>query len=397
VFERREATMLDNYYLIAGALWSVLHKGEKVIVLQDLPSGYYLVKATRKTMVKLSVSEVRRNISDSFLVGNTTTTTTTSGRFSEPTSPNNLSDTTPVVSIMVELSSNGNLVLSDSFQSSISDDSGIAESKRTSNFSIKDEEEDKGVSVSGDVHTENKNDKNGYETILKPQSNAVASSLSTNHHSRNDNGKLPTPSVNNLSNSQSFSNTSEHLGKDEVSLPLIGCVPPSLLDCYVDHLFSPTLVRPSSGSFTLQQPPSSKSPSISAKKRKSAKGNRLSLQVDSFLPEDNSLSTKHKSSTLPLNGSSAGSPVAKPEKERGRRALKSFFKKRLSQHGKMQLGTPEGEGDKELLSVHEESLPPDIERVQSPVYGMIYVVLISLYYYCHDNRLYPCYTWWTRV
>ena len=82
---------------------------------------------------------------------------------------------------------------------------------------------------------------------------------------------------------------------------------------------------------------------------------------------------KNKSVTLPLN---AVSPVGlKPEKSK--RAFKNFFKKRLSTHGKIPSISSEGDSDKEFLSVHEDSLPPDLDRVQSPVYGMNCVVLFS--------------------
>lgn len=364
--------MLKDYYLIAGAAWSLLNKGEKVIVLQELRSGYYLVKATRNTIIHLNKLETKRNISDNSLANQATPTG--GGRYSEPTSPTNVDTATSTVSILIQ-SSDSNIVPSDSFQSTISDDSGIVESsKRASNLSNK---EDEGTSETGGVHLENGNAEDGFETAFKAYSTA---SLPANIHiSKDKNGKLSTPPASGrITNSVSFSTISEYSSKDHVSLPLIGSVPPSVLDCYVEQLFSPTLVRPHSSNMVLQPaPPSSKSPAT--KKKKSAtKGNRLSLQVDNYSLEDQSPSTKQKSSTLPPNSSIASSPVGqKPEK--GKRAFKNFFKKRLSTHGKLLSSiSSEGDSDKEFLSVHEDSLPSDVDRMQSPVYGMNFVVHFSL-------------------
>ena len=367
VFERKEATLLKDYYLIAGAAWSLLSKGEKVMVLQELRTGYYLVKATRNTIIRPNKLETKRNVSDGCLV-NQANPSTSSGHYSEPTSPSNLDASTPTVSILISTESS-NLVPSDSFQSTISDDSGIVESsKRASNLSTKEEEEDKGTNETGRPHLENGNGEVGFETTFRAYSTV---SLPVNG------GKLPTPpATGRLANSVSFSTISEHLGKDDVSLPLIGSVPPSVLNCYVDHLFSPTLIKPHSTNMTLQQPPSSKSPAIK-KKKTVGKGSRLSLQVDSYSLEDQPLSAKQKYNTLPLNMSTANSPVGTPKSEKGKR-LKNFFKKRLSTHGKLPLISPEGDSDKDYLSVHEESLPPDVDRVQSPVYGINCVVYFSM-------------------
>ena len=366
--------MLKDYHLIAGAAWSLLNKGEKVIVLQELRSGYYLVKATRNTIVRPNMLETKRNISDSFLVNQANHTT--SGHYSEPTSPSNVDTATSTVSILIRQSSDSNIVPSDSFQSTISDDSGIVESsKRASNVSTK---EDEGNSETGGVHLENGNGEDGFEPTFKAYSTV---SLPTNIYvSKDKNGKLPTPpATGRIANSVSFNTISEHSSSDRVSLPLIGSVPPSVLDCYAEQLFSPTHVKPHSSNMVLQQPPpSSKSPATK-KKKSAAKGNRLSLQVDNYLLEEQSPSAKQKSSTLPLNSSisTAGSPVGqKPEK--GKRAFKNFFKKRLSTHGKLLSSVSSEEGDKEFLSVHEDSLPPDVDRVQSPVYGMNCVVHFSL-------------------
>lgn len=352
--------MLNDYHLIAGAGWSLLNKGEKVIILQELLSGYYLVKATRNTVVKLNMPSVKRNISDSYLTSQGKKTSS-SGHYSEPNSPNDIG---PVISIMVEHGSDSNLVMSDSFQSNISDDSGIVESsKRASSLSTKDDYGDK--SVAG-LHLENGNGEVGHDImqLFKPQSTA---SLPRNFHiSRSNNGKLPTPPISSrIPNSQSFTVTFEQPNKDQVSIPLIGSVPPSILDCYANHMFSPTLVKPHNSNLVLQLPPS-KSPSFPVKKKKATtKGNRLSLQVENYSHEDHS--PKHKASTLPANSSLSGSSAGqnKPEKKR---QFKNFFKKRLSTHGKSL--AIEGDIDKELLSVREESMPPDVERVQSPVYGM---------------------------
>ena len=366
--------MLKDYYLIAGATWSLLNKGEKVIVLQELRTGYYLVKATRNTIIQPNKLETKRNISDSFL-SNQANPAASSGHYSEPTSPTNVDTATSTVSILIQQSSDSNLVPSDSFQSTISDDSGIVESsKRASNLSNK---EDEGTSETGGVHLENGNGEDGFETTFKAYSTA---SLPANIHiSKDKNGKLSTPPASGrITNSVSFNTISEHSGKNHVSLPLLGSVPPSVLDCYVEQLFSPTLVRPHSSNMVLQPPPpSSKSPAIK-KKKSNTKGNRLSLQVDNYSLEDQSLSAKQKASTLPMNSSTAGSPVGQ-KAEKGKRAFKNFFKKRLSTHGKLLSSiSTESEGDKELLSVHEDSLPPDVDRVQSPVYGMNCVAHFSL-------------------
>ena len=358
--------MVNDYYMIAGAAWSLLSKGEKVIVLQELSSGYYLIKATRNTMVKLNMLEVRKNMSDTYLMSQASTS---SGHFSEPNSPSNLDDMSPVVSILVHQSSDSNIVPSDSFQSNISDDSGIVESsKRTSNVSTK-EEEDKGTSETGEVHIENGNGDVGFETTFKAHS---TTSLPTSiYFSKNNNGKLPTHAAGGrMSASVSFGAVSEYPSKDHVSLPLIGSVPPSVLDCYANQMFSPTLIKPHSSNMVLHAPPAKSLASHQKKKKNTTKGNRLSLQVDSFMSEDQ---PKNKSVTLPLN---AVSPVGlKPEKSK--RAFKNFFKKRLSTHGKIPSISSEGDSDKEFLSVHEDSLPPDLDRVQSPVYGMNCVVLFS--------------------
>lgn len=365
--------MVKNYHLIAGAAWSLLNKGEKVIVLQQLPTGYYLVKATRNTIVKLSMLEVKRNVSDTMLVSQNRVSTN-SEHYSEPNSPHNMDDATPIVSILVQQSSDSNLVPSDSFQSNISDDSGIVESsKRTSNVSTKDEEEDKSTSETSRIHMDNGDV--SFDTTFKAHS---TSSLPTSiMYSRSNSSKLPTPPASShMSASVSFGAVTEYSSKDLVSLPLIGSVPPSALDCYTNQMFSPTLIKPHASNLVLQPPPA-KSLGVHAKKKKIvSKGNRLSLQVDSIVNEE---SPKHKSSTLPLNSasSSAVTPTGnKPEKSK--RAFKSFFKKRLSTHGKIPSFGSEGESDKEYLSVREESLPPDLERVQSPVYGMNCVVNFSL-------------------
>ena len=370
--------MLKDYYLIAGAAWSLLNKGEKVIVLQELQTGYYLVKATRNTTIQPNKLETKRNISDSFL-SNQANPATSSGQYSEPTSPSNVDTATSTVSILIQQSSDSNIVPSDSFQSTISDDSGIVESsKRASNLSTK---EDEGTSETGGVHLENGNGEDGFETTFKAYSTA---SLPANIHiSKDKNGKLSTPpATGRITNSVSFNAISEHSGKNNVSLPLIGSVPPSVLDCYVEQLFSPTLVKPHSSNMVLQPPPlpSSKSPATK-KKKSTAKGNRLSLQVDNYSLEDQSLSAKQKSSTLPLNSSTAGSPVGSvgQKAEKGKRAFKNFFKKRLSTHGKLLSSiSSEGDNDKEFLSVREDSAPPDVDRMQSPVYGMNCVVHFSL-------------------
>ena len=363
--------MVKDYYLIAGAMWSLLNKGEKVIVLQELPTGYYLIKATRNTVVKLNMLEMRRNMSDIYV----SQISTNSDQYSEPNSPSNLNDTSPVVSILVHQSSDCNIAPSDSFQSNISDDSGIVESsKRTSNVSTK-EEEDKGTNETGGVHMENGNGDVGFETIFKAQS---TTSLPTNiYFSKSNNGKLPTPPAGSrMSASVSFGAVTEFPSRDHVSLPLIGSVPPSVLDCYADQMFSPTLIKPHSSNLVLQTPPTKSLGSHQKKKKSTTKGNRLSLQVDSILPEDHPSSSKNKSSTLPLN---AASPVRlKPEKNK-RAAFKNLFKKRLSAHGKLPSVSSEGDSDKEFLFVHEDSLPPNLDRVQSPVYGMNCVVPFSLY------------------
>lgn len=368
--------MVSSYYMIAGASWSLLNKGEKVIVLQELPSGYYLVKATRSTVVKLNMLEMKKNVSDSFIVSQVSTSTS-SGHYSEPNSPSNLDDTSPVISILVQQSSDSNLVPSDSFQSNISDDSGIVESsKRTSNLSsTKDEEEDKGAGETGGMNLENGNGDVGFETTYKAHS---TTSLPSNiYFSKTNNGKLPTPPAGaRMSASVSFGAVTEYSSRDNVSLPLIGSVPPSVLDCYVNKIFSPVFIKPHISNMVLQ-PVLAKPPGTHAKKKKATtKGNRLSLQVDNLVSEDHSSSAKYKSSTLPLNSSNTSSHGLKPEKSR--RAFKNFFKKRLSTHGKILSVGSEGDSDKEYLSVHEESLPPDLDRVQSPVYGMNCVVPFSL-------------------
>ena len=364
--------MLKDYYLIAGAAWSLLNKGEKVIVLQELRSGYYLVKATRNAIIQPNKLETKRNISDSFLA-NQANPAASSGRYSEPTSPANVDATTSTVSILIQQSSDSNLVPSDSFQSTISDDSGIVESsKRASNLSNK---EDEGTSETGGVPLENGNGEDGFETTFKAYSTA---SLPANIHISKS--KLSTPPASGrITNSVSFGTISEHSGKDHVSLPLIGSVPPSVLDCYVEQLFSPTLVRPHSSNLVLQPPPPPSSKSPATKKKKSnTKGNRLSLQVDNYSLEDQSMSAKQKSSTLPPNSTIADSPVGQ-KAEKGKRGFKNFFKKRLSTHGKLLSSvSTEGDSDKEFLSVHEDSLPSDVDRVQSPVYGMNCVVHFSL-------------------
>lgn len=362
--------MVNDYYLIAGAMWSLLNKGEKVIVLQELPTGYYLIKATRNTIVKPSMLEIRRNMSDIYM---SQISTTSSDHFSEPNSPSNLDDTSPVVSILVHQSSDSNIVPSDSFQSNISDDSGIVESsKRTSNVSSK-EEEDKGTSETGGVNMENGNGDVGFETTFKAHS--TTSLPASIYFSKGNNGKLPTPPAGTrMSSSVSFGTVTEYHCSDHVSLPLIGSVPPSVLDCYANQMFSPTLIKPHSSNLVLQTPPMKSQGSHQKKKKPTTKGNRLSLQVDSILPEDRSSSSKNKSCTLPIN---TVSPVRlKPEKSK--RAFKNLFKKRLSTHGKLPSVSSEGDSDKEFLSVHEDSLPRDLDRVQSPVYGMNCVVPFSL-------------------
>ena len=268
-FDRREATILNDYYLIAGASWSLLKKGERVIVVQELPTGYYLVKATRNTTVKMNMTEVKRIVSDSNIVGqNNNGAAVSSGQYSEPTSPSDLSDTGPVISIMIQQSPDSNIVPSDSFQSNISDDSGIVESsKRVSNVSTKEDDEDKSVSIAVGVHLENGNGNGngelGFSATFKAHSTA---SLPTNFHLSN--GKLSTPPASSrITNSVSFCVASEHLGKDQVNLPLIGSVPPSVLDCFVNQMFAPSFVKPHSSNFVLQPPPA-KSPATPAKKKK---------------------------------------------------------------------------------------------------------------------------------
>lgn len=357
--------MLKNYYLIAGAGWSILNKGDKVVVLQQLPTGYYLVKATRNTIVNLSMTDIKRNISDSAIVRQSSTTT--SGDFSEPTSPSNIYSNSPPVSIMVHQSSDSNLVPSDSFQSNISDDSGIVESsKRASNLSTKEEDEDKSPSETTGVHLENGSGEleAEFEVTFKAHS---TTSLPVNFSHSKHNGKLPIhPTSTRMSYSVSFSTVTEY-SDDQISLPLIGSVPPSVLDCYADQMFSPTFVKPHSSNLVLQ-PPLAKSPAFNGKKKKStSKGNRLSLQVENYVSEDN----KYKSNTLPLHGAKSSSPVGH---HKSKRAFKNFFKKRLSTHGKLPSISSEGDSDKEFLSIHEDSLPPELDRMQSPVCGMNCVV-----------------------
>ncbi|XP_065887242.1 uncharacterized protein [Dysidea avara] len=361
-FDKREATVLSDYYMIAGAKWSVLEKGETVTVLQELPTGYYLVKATRHTKVDLTTPKVKRNISDSILAGRCDDTTAPASNHTTPEQRNErsrrVSQGTPT--ILIEQSSNSSLVPSDSFQSNISDDSGIVEgAKRTSNISGKDDDEDK-----SNDNMVGSDGSNGYLQMSKVKTATYAMSLPRNFAPVGDKLTASSAGSDNIPNSVSCGNFSEVADKkDCVSLPLLGSVPPSILSCYADQLFHPTVKSTQSNPIQLQQPPV-RSPSTAPKKKKqTTRGNRLSLQVDSFSDE---ASPTRKSSTLPHNGVVSPS-IAKPE--RGKSGFKSFFKKRLSSYERSSsISSGEGDADKDHLSIQKETTPVDIQRVQSPVY-----------------------------
>ena len=373
VFEKREATILSDYFIIAGAKWSILNKGETVTVLQELPTGYYLVKATRQTVVDVS-TKVKRNISDSVLAAKCGDAPAPSSNHTmldqkhENTRVRRVSQGTPT--ILIEQSSNGSLVPSDSFQSNISDDSGIVEgAKRTSNISGNNDDEDK-MAAGNDVVSSDGS--NGYlQSKIKSSENAMSLP-------RNFSSKLTTSSAGSdgISTSLSCGNFSVVGNKKEyVNLPLLGSVPPSILSCYADQLFHPIVNLIQTNPIPLQPPPVKVPTSATKKSKKQAtRGNRLSLQVDS-LSED--ISPSRKASTLPHNGAVSPS-MAKAE--RGRSPFKSFFKKRNSTNldRSSSVSSAEGDPDKDHLSIQKEPTPVEIQRVQSPVYGKY--VLINAHY-----------------
>jgi len=374
VFDKREATILSDYYMIAGANWSLLNKGETVTVLQELPTGYYLVKATRQTVVDLS-NKVKRNISDSMLAGKYGDTPalssnhTTPERTHENTRARRVSQGTPT--ILIEQSSNSDLVPSDSIQSNISDDSGIVEGvKRTSNISGNNDDEDKtGNDAAG------ADGSNGYLQMSKTKTGEFTMSLPRNFAPVTNNVTASSTGSDGIPNSVSCGNFSET--GCQVTLPLLGSVPPSILSCYVDQLFHPTMKSTQITTVPLQPPPV-KIPTTTTKKSKkqTTRGNRLSLQVDS-MSED--LTPSRKSSTLPYNGVVSPSTA---KAERGRSPFKSFFKKRMSSSYERSpsLSSAEGDPDKEHLSIQKEPVPAEIQRVQSPVYGKYVPINAHCYY-----------------
>jgi len=354
--------------MIAGAKWSLLSKGETVTVLQELPTGYFLVKTSRFTVVDVTTTRVKRNVSDSVLsskAGDGPVSNQTSSSGASDSLRHGISVDTPT--ILVEQSSSSSLPPSDSFQSNISDDSGIVEgAKRISSTSGNHDDE----AAAGSDATRN----NGYLSQVK--AGGCTTSLPRNFALGGD--KAATGVSDNIPNSVSCGNFGDVNKKDHVTLPLIGSVPPSILNCFADQLFQPTVKSVLNNSMSLPQTPvkgpANKTPTTTSKKKKHAsRGNRLSLQVDSLSEE---VSTDRKSSTLPHNGSlSAFSPsVNKPE--RNKAGFKSFFKKRLSAaiERPSSISSAEVEADKEHLAIQKEPVPMEIQRVQSPVYGTCYFI-----------------------